>query len=543
MQAVATTEVFERVPLVHIISVVENHRQAMNETKLAELTESVAAIGVQQPIKVCRRGAECLVMVFGHRRVEASKRAGLTEIPAIVVEGWNDQMIAEAQVVENLLREDLNPIEEALCVQTLLDGGVDLETAASKMNKSKAWARERHDLLRLAKKVQDLVALGRLPLGHAKLIARVGDAKDQVSLANGAIGYCSWVGAKDLQRALADDYIQPLKDLRQAITYKLCKMGSARWPTDVKYAGKRPCDGCPDNTNTEPALFETITLTSKKGNCTNPACFKAKAKAWEKDPVKVERDKKREKAKREKAVAAGEDPDVAAATSTGKKAKPRAFPLTIEEHFAVRLHDYVTELAVRLGQSDANDDDPAAAILLAYTLEGAQECPCDVDLRVDNATDLRTPSELTEEFTESQPLPWPNRLTSDAWDFIAYHVREAKPAYHFYTYGSNPHDVRNVPLPSHVTAVIDCLEALAARWAFNRTDLARPVLAEIEAEITTERAREAIVKGKRDVATQAIAECTDFDLLMAIMEDANAGTVKLAKWRRGAVARRRKELK
>jgi len=543
---------YEIIPLAKIVSVVDNHRQAMDQQKLQELADSIAAIGVQQPIKVCRRDDGRWSMVFGHRRVAASKLAGLETIPAIIVTGWTVQQIAEAQVVENLLREDLTPIEEALCVQTLLDGGIDLETAASKMNKSTVWARQRHDLLRLADAVQSLVATGRLPLGHAKLIARVGDKKDQVELAHDVIGYHPWIGAKDLQRAVAGDHVAPLKDLRQSISYRLCKLGAARWPKDVKYAGRRPCDGCTDNTNTEPVLFTGITLTSKRGNCTNPKCFAVKAKAWEKDPVKRERDKKRDAAKRKKAVAAGDDPDAAAAagkagagTGTGQKA--RKFPGTPDEHLAVRLYDHAIDLLGRImahepvaADVDVDDAD-AVALHLAYTAT-AHVCQWPGVVKLDDPERFALAIDaLTEALEAHKSIEAPTGIRGQALAHVRHVLLGSQPRYFFNDYASaHPHEVHNVPLSDEFVKFIDCLDAVAARWnVAGGVVMMRPTAEKIAGELR----RAVILTGKRDAATAAIAECADAGVLQEILVDFVAGRIKkLAKWRHKAIADRAAEI-
>ena len=336
VQAVALP--VELIELGSIDYVVDNHRTSMDQRKLDELVSNIRLHGVKQPIKVCRRG-ERHIMVFGHRRAKASEMAGLSCIPAMIAEGMTDQQIAEEQCIENIHREDIGPIGEAMAIKTLMNGARTIELAASMLDKPVSWARGRLNLLRLAKPVQELLNLGRLPLGHAQEIAKVGDKEEQLSLAHGVIGHYHG----PLDEAMKDDYVEPLKALRQSITYLLCKMGSARWPKDARYADQRPCNGCPDNTNTEPALFDGITLTSTKGNCTNPECYRDKAAAWEKDPAKLEREKQQAaKAKAEgkqpgKGPKRGESYEVHEKRVAELKKK---FPWQADQRFALATWEY-----------------------------------------------------------------------------------------------------------------------------------------------------------------------------------------------------------
>jgi len=533
----AAKEIFRRIPIDAIEFVVSNHRAEMDPAKLAELTESIAAIGVQQPIKVCRRtvgagdnaSAARFVMVFGHRRLKAAADAGLTKIPAIVVDGWSDAEIAEAQVIENILREDLNPIEAARCVETLMDAGGGIETAAAKMNKSLDWCRRRLDLLRLDESVQAMVISGRLPLKHAALISRVGDKAHQRNIAAGATGggYGHTGG----------DYLQPLGKLRGEISLILCKLGSARWPKDVPYAGRRPCAGCPDNTNTEPALFDGIDLTSKKGNCSNEDCYRHKARAWEKDPEKIARDKKRAAAKAAKAAKDGKDgegPDGGKGRGDESyeerqkriRALQRKFPWTAEQAFAAALWDYGQGLVeaigayIESGRARAEGRPVAAAILAALKFHWWKTVA--IPAGIPTFGDLADGDEPGDD------------VLAAAWRKNAAMIETSE--------GRRPEvdwqgDVNNVPLDRRDFRTIGELESLAAAWVVEAPG-ARPDLKAVGDEL----AARTIVKGRRAEALEAIAASGDHKLLKKLLADddaaAKAGEKQMAKWRREAVADR-----
>lgn len=343
----------ELIDITSIDYVVDNHRPMMDDAKLKELSESIRVRGVRQPIKVCRRD-DRHVMVFGHRRVKASEMADLTTIPAMIAVDLTDQQIAEEQCIENIHREDVGPIGEAFAVKTLLDGGRTMDAVASMLNQPVAWCHVRFKLTRLDHEVQKLVNAGRLPLGHAIEISKVGEPDKQIELAEHAIGCHDLNRKADRDEAIADDYLEPLSQVRKTIQYYLCKMGNAGWPKDVEYADRRPCVACPDNSNTEPGLFENIGLTSSKGNCSNAACFECKSKAWEKDPIKVARDKEREQQKAAKGVPSdsgkgpkGEDH---AARKKRIAALKKSFPWTPDQRFAVAAWNYGVKAAELVGQ-------------------------------------------------------------------------------------------------------------------------------------------------------------------------------------------------
>ncbi|MBN2293853.1 MAG: ParB/RepB/Spo0J family partition protein [Pirellulales bacterium] len=527
-------EQIEMVPLDTIDYPVSNHRQTMDPAKLEELSNSIATLGVQQPIKVCFRNGR-YAMIFGHRRVKASEKAGRTDIPAIVVEDWTNEQIAEAQVIENILREDLNPIEEARCVQTLVEGSMfPIDVAASKMGKSVAWARQRLDLLRLDEKVADLVAMGRLPLGHALLLARLGDHKDQVDMAARAIGFFGkefW-NDKTWDNAIKGDYLMPLNDIRKEIKYKLCKMGSAHWPQDVEYAKRRPCLGCPDNTETEPGLFDALNIerTSKRGNCTNPACFQAKAKAWEKDPVKKQRDKAREEQKKAKAKDAEQDePKAGSANESYEQREKRIaklrkqFPWNDEQMYAVELFRYANRIAQAIGGH------------VTMKFDKAEEC-CQIEmletflvlfLHNGDGYDCRDLPTLTD-WLGGKKIPGTvlGKMITEAAALDAH---------------TGPRigysgDVENVPLDEGMMKHIESLEELASRWGVDFSNYSkkpsRPTMEDILRKLIVGD----ILKAAKDDALKLIAACVDGVALADMVKDAK--TLKLPKYKLKAIGER-----
>lgn len=157
-------------------------RRSFDEDALRELAASIEAVGVIQPIIVAPMG-ERFRIIAGERRYRASRMADLNEIPAIVRD-WGQQRQMEAALIENLQRDDLNPIEEARGVRHLMDeSGLTQEKVAERIGKSRSAVANLLRLLNLEESVQQLVIEGKLSAGHARALVTV-DQKRQVKLAN-----------------------------------------------------------------------------------------------------------------------------------------------------------------------------------------------------------------------------------------------------------------------------------------------------------------------------------------------------------------------
>lgn len=161
-----------------------NPRKHFDETALDELAGSIAKRGVIQPIIVRPRGNGKYELVAGERRWRAAQRARLHEIPAIVRE-LDDREVMALALIENLQREDLNPVEEARAYQKLADEeGLTQAEIARMVEKSRSHVANTQRLLGLPDAVLDLVEVGKLTMGHAR--ALIGH-EDAVSLATKAV--------------------------------------------------------------------------------------------------------------------------------------------------------------------------------------------------------------------------------------------------------------------------------------------------------------------------------------------------------------------
>ncbi|MBX3140188.1 MAG: ParB/RepB/Spo0J family partition protein [Trueperaceae bacterium] len=143
-------------------------RQKMDEAGIAELADSIARKGVLQPI-VARPVDGGYEIVAGERRFRAAQRAGLTSVPATVRE-LSDQETLEIAVVENLQREDLNPMDEARAFKLLLDFGMNQERVAEAVGKSRSAIANALRLLALPEEAQAAIESGAISAGHARAI-------------------------------------------------------------------------------------------------------------------------------------------------------------------------------------------------------------------------------------------------------------------------------------------------------------------------------------------------------------------------------------
>ncbi len=182
----------------------EQPRRSFDEDALKELAASIRAVGVIQPIIVAPEG-ERYRIIAGERRYRASRMAELEEIPSIVRD-WDKQRRMEAALIENLQRDDLNPIEEANGVRRLMDeSGLTQEKVAERLGKSRPAVANLLRLLTLDDSVQRLVVEGKLSAGHARALAGVDRAR-QVQLANLTVQQ-GW-SVRQLERICA----QPVKE-------------------------------------------------------------------------------------------------------------------------------------------------------------------------------------------------------------------------------------------------------------------------------------------------------------------------------------------
>ena len=158
-------------------------RKYFDPEALEELCESIRENGLLQPILVRRYGEGRFQIIAGERRYRACKMAGLTEIPSIILDK-DDRKTAEIALIENIQREDLNPIEEALGYKALRDEyGMTQEELSEKIGKSRSAIANSLRLLDLPEEILTMVAAGELSAGHARTLLGVKDPEDMLLLA------------------------------------------------------------------------------------------------------------------------------------------------------------------------------------------------------------------------------------------------------------------------------------------------------------------------------------------------------------------------
>jgi len=280
------TEEFAFIELQLIVPSLTNPRKSFHQAKLQELTDSIKASGVHQPILLrplpgsrvgetshITRGGKALQratheIVCGERRYRASLMAQVATIPAMVKDLTDDQ-VREIQIVENLQRDDLTEQEEAEGYEQLMKhSGISAELVAEKIGKSRTYVYTRLKLLDLCTEAREALREGKLDASKASLIARIPDSKLQI---------------KALQEACRKDHTgDPLHGYRSFHQHIqrdfMLKLGEAKFKiTDASLVPKAgSCKECPKRTGANPDLFSDVKVPD---TCTDPACFHSKEAA------------------------------------------------------------------------------------------------------------------------------------------------------------------------------------------------------------------------------------------------------------------------
>ena len=174
------------IPVADIDPNTSQPRQTFGHDALEQLAQSIREAGVLSPILVVEEGTRFRI-VAGERRYRAARLAGLTAVPCIVRDLTGTQQL-EAALIENLQREDLNPIEEAAAIRNLMQQcGYTQENAAKRLGKSRPAVANLLRLLSLPEELRTLVASGRLSAGHARVLAGVSPEARQIELAHQSI--------------------------------------------------------------------------------------------------------------------------------------------------------------------------------------------------------------------------------------------------------------------------------------------------------------------------------------------------------------------
>ena len=164
-------------------------RKYFDKEALEELAASIAENGLLQPILVREYGDSRYQIIAGERRFRASKLAGLTEIPAIILDK-DDRKVAEIALIENIQREDLNPVEEAMAFRALIrEYDLTQEELSERVGKSRSAIANTMRLLDLPDEILTMVASGELSAGHARTLLGVKDRDNMLILADRTIEF------------------------------------------------------------------------------------------------------------------------------------------------------------------------------------------------------------------------------------------------------------------------------------------------------------------------------------------------------------------
>ncbi len=198
-------------------------RQAFDDVALASLTASVREVGVLQPVLVRLTGDERYELIAGERRWRAAKRAGLQSIPAII-RTVSDLGRVEHALIENLHRQDLNPLEEAAAYQQLIeDFGLTHEQLSARVGKSRAAISNTLRLFQLPPAVQKLITDGQLSAGHARALLGTPDRAFQEALARRAV-------TEQLSVRAVEDAVKERSELGGASPEKVARQTKLRPP-------------------------------------------------------------------------------------------------------------------------------------------------------------------------------------------------------------------------------------------------------------------------------------------------------------------------
>lgn len=249
------------------VVVTKNVRRHFDGQKMLEMTESVRQHGVVEPIIVRPWKKDKLgewELIAGERRLRAARAAGLDEIP-VVVKDVDDRGMAELQLLENLHREDLEPLEEARALQALLaQGGHTVEALADRVHRSATYVYRAVRLLELPPSGLEALEAGKLTPAHAHQILRVPEAERE-----GVVQHA--LQQLEVVRAY------PASDLRDYIDHQCSsELSQAIFPKGKPYAGEVACGACPHNSGNQGQLFDG----AEKGRCNFQACFERKTAAF-----------------------------------------------------------------------------------------------------------------------------------------------------------------------------------------------------------------------------------------------------------------------
>lgn len=210
---------YQLLPIYKVEPNPDQPRHDFDEEELQLLADSITVHGVIQPLTVRETGNGYYQIIAGERRWRASRLAGLSEIPAVIIEA-DDRKAMELALIENLQRQDLNPVEESLGYQALItEYGLTQEEAASRVGKSRPAVANALRLLNLPDTVLEMLRNGDLTAGHARAILSLKSEKKQLEAAQKICALGLSVRQAELLCKNMDKEPQPKKEVTFAVDY------------------------------------------------------------------------------------------------------------------------------------------------------------------------------------------------------------------------------------------------------------------------------------------------------------------------------------
>ena len=210
---------YQLLPIYKVEPNPDQPRQDFDEVELQNLADSIGTHGVVQPLTVRQTPNGYYQIIAGERRWRAARQAGLTEIPAVIIEA-DDRKAMELALIENLQRQDLNPVEEALGYQSLMeDYGLTQDETAKQVGKSRPAVANALRLLGLCPEVLDKLRKGELTAGHARAVLTLKTQKKQQEAAQKIIALGLSVRQAELLCKNMDKEPVPVKETPLAVDY------------------------------------------------------------------------------------------------------------------------------------------------------------------------------------------------------------------------------------------------------------------------------------------------------------------------------------
>ena len=182
-------------------------RKEFDKDALADLADSIRQYGILQPI-IVQKNDDRYEIIAGERRWRAAKEAGLTEVP-VIVRNYDKQKIMEISIIENIQRENLNPIEEAMAYQSLMEEyGLKHDDLAKRVSKNRSTITNSMRLLKLSSNIQQMLIAGKISTGHAKVLLSIENEDEQEKIAQELV--LKSLSVRELEK-LVKKHIKPRK--------------------------------------------------------------------------------------------------------------------------------------------------------------------------------------------------------------------------------------------------------------------------------------------------------------------------------------------